>query len=80
MIQDIIDVFKFILVIGIPVVLIIFLIYRCTISMHTATESSPTPLVEIQDIQYKGHTYIYVHGLDSHSIVHAEHCKCKLKK
>lgn len=75
--EDIKDVFKLILAIAIPVVLIIYLIQRCIISTYTATESSPTPMLELQDIQYKGHTYIYVHGTYSHTIVHAEHCKCK---
>lgn len=75
--EDIKDVFKLLLAIAIPAVLIIFFIHRCTISSHTPTESSPTPMLELQDIQYKGHTYIYVHGTYSHTLVHAEHCKCK---
>lgn len=75
--DDIKDAFKLILAVAVPAALIVFLIHRCTISNHIPSEESPTPMLELSDIQYKGHTYIYVHGSYSHTLVHAEHCKCK---
>lgn len=75
--SDIFDAFKLILSIAIPIVIIVYLVETCVSSSHVPTESHPTPMVELQDIQYKGHTYIYVHGTYSYTILHAEHCKCK---
>lgn len=44
---------------------------------HVVTENSPEYTLDLKDIQYKGHTYIYVVGPYSHTLIHAEHCKCK---
>lgn len=46
-------------------------------SSFTKTEDKPSLSTTFEDIQYKGHTYIYVSAPYSHTIVHAEHCKCK---
>lgn len=70
------DAIKLLLAVGIPAFLVLFLIYKCTYANHTVTEENPTPNLELTDINYKGHTYIYVSGTYSHTIVHAEHCKC----
>lgn len=43
---------------------------------HEVTEDSPEYTLDLKDIQYKGHTYIYVVGPYSHTLIHAGHCKC----
>jgi hypothetical protein len=73
------DAFMLILAIFVLCVLIVFLICRCDVSSHVVTESSPEVNLKLEDIQYKGHTYIYVKGSFSRTIVHAAHCKCKNK-
>lgn len=78
------DYFKFFLGIlfkvVLPIILVFFIIIYCVDSCHEQTESSPTLCVDFKDIQYKGHTYIYVSGIYSHTLVHAAHCRCNLKK
>lgn len=77
MIHDILAATKLLLFIAVPVLGILFLVHQCVYKNHTVTESSPTSNLELMDIQYKGHTYIYVKSFYSRTIVHAEHCKCK---
>lgn len=55
---------------------VVYCLDSCFRSSYEVTESSSDYTVNFNDIQYKGHTYIYVHGSYSRSIVHAAHCKC----
>ena len=72
--------FKVIFYTACVVAVVFFVVYcidSCFRKTHDVTENSPEYTLDLKDIQYKGHTYIYVVGPYSHTIIHAEHCKCK---
>lgn len=59
---------------------LVYCLDSCLRKSHDVTESSPVYTLDLKDIHYKGHTYIYVIGPYSHTIVHAEHCMCHTVK
>lgn len=64
----------------IPLFLVIGGVFYLVSSCHEETEESPYVGVKFTDLQYKGHTYIYVSATYSHTLVHAAHCKCHQNK
>lgn len=63
-------------IVAIVIAFVVVVIYFFE-SSFTMTEDKPSHSITLEDIQYKGHTYIYVSATYSHTIVHAEHCNCK---
>lgn len=66
-------------IVAVIVAVIYLLCYSCQ-SSFTKTENRPTVSITLEDIQYKGHTYILLRSAYGKSLVHAEHCKCHTVK